>query len=421
MTKSPVVLTLILNQSRVRRGSYLAVAALGEDAFESVGARGFEHGVAVGREVVGEADVIGGREDFREQALAVFEAHAAQVVTVEIEQIEEEQRDWSGARQVRDAVGVGDRDARLDEAEARAAVFVEHRDLAVENGGGRFEEVRQDAELGILLVAALLVAREDAELALLDEADGADAVPFHFVEPVGARRRASGESGEHGLDGAGQRGFRRRRAASRAIAGGGSCRFVDGGKVVGDFLLGAAGEHAARVVLDVPAGFRGGVLLLDEQPLVALAAIFHADQGEFAGELFAVQAELEIAALDLGLAGCVAEQIEGAAVPEHHAAAAVLAFGDVAFEISVVERMIFDVDGEGFGERLKRGAFGDGPGFERAVDFEAEVVVQARGVVALDAEEISGGRLTAGGAGLGSGVLSNDRLRSYSLSDMRAR
>jgi hypothetical protein len=115
----------------------------------------------------------------------------------------------------------------------------------------------------------------------------------------------------------------------------------------------------------------------------------HLDEREFAGELFAVQAEFQVAALDLRLAGRVAEQLERSAIPKHDAAAAVLALGDVALEISVFERVIFDVDGQDLGERFERGAFGDGPGFQRAVDLKTEIVVQARGVVALHAEKIS--------------------------------
>ena len=42
----------------------------------------------------------------------------------------------------------------------------------------------------------------------------------------------------------------------------------------------------------------------------------------------------------------VAEQFEIAAVPQHHAAAAVVARGDVALEIAVLHGVIFHVRGE---------------------------------------------------------------------------
>ncbi len=117
-------------------------------------------------------------------------------------------------------------------------------------------------------------------------------------------------------------------------------------EILGDLLLRAAREHAARVVLDVPARLRFGVFLLDQQPFVALAAPAHQHQREFAAQLFAMQAEFEIAALDLRQRRRIAQQFVAAAIPQHHAAAAVLAFRNVAFETAVVERMIFHVHGQ---------------------------------------------------------------------------
>ena len=123
---------------------------------------------------------------------------AAQIVAVEIQQIEQKQVDRRGSGKMRNRVGVRHRDARLNQAEAGAALVIQHRDLAVQDRLRCFDLARQDAQLGILLVAALLRARENAELVVLDEAQRADAVPFHFVEPRIARRRTSGERGEHG-------------------------------------------------------------------------------------------------------------------------------------------------------------------------------------------------------------------------------
>ena len=130
-----------------------------------------------------------------QQPLALFERDAAQIVAIQIEQVEQEQRDGSGSRQMRDAVGIGHRDARLDEAEAGAAVFIQHRDLAIQNGVRCLQIVRQYGQLRILLIAALACAREDAQLIVFDENDGADAVPFHFVEPLVAGGRVRGEGG----------------------------------------------------------------------------------------------------------------------------------------------------------------------------------------------------------------------------------
>src|SRR5262249_54153032 len=73
-----------------------------------------------------------------------------------------------------------------------------------------------------------------------------------------------------------------------------------------------------------------------------------------------------------------------AAVPELHRAAAVLIVGDGAFEVAVVERMILDLDGEPLDRGIDRRALGHGPRLERTIELQAEVVMQARRVVALD-------------------------------------
>jgi hypothetical protein len=52
--------------------------------------------------------------------------------------------------------------------------------------------------------------------------------------------------------------------------------------------------------------------------------------------------------------------------------------------------MIFDHGGKAFDGGVQGGAFGNGPGFEGAGDFEAKVVVEAGGAMALDAKAVAG-------------------------------
>ncbi len=68
--------------------------------------------------------------------------------------------------------------------------------------------------------------------------------------------------------------------------------------------------------------------------------------------------------------------------------------------------MILHHHGQALVVRVERGAFGDGPGFEDAVDFKPQVVMEVRGVVALDAElewrvRYRGGHARSEGAGSG--------------------
>ena len=102
------------------------------------------------------------------------------------------------------------------------------------------------------------------------------------------------------------------------------------------------------------AGRAALVLVLDQEPVrVRLPRIgLHAHEMPLALQLLAGQVELEMSFL-------VAERgIEvgrpRALVPDHHRAAAVLAFGDDAFEAAIVERMVLGRDGQPLlaGDRL---------------------------------------------------------------------
>ena len=95
-------------------------------------------------------------------------------------------------------------------------------------------------------------------------------------------------------------------------------------------------------------------------------------------------------------------------VPDLDRAGAVLALRDLALEGRVLERMVLDVDGEMLLPRLERHALRDRPARERAVQLEAEVVVQAARVVPLDDEV---GSLRAPLEPNGSGVFFGSRLR----------
>ena len=78
-----------------------------------------------------------------------------------------------------------------------------------------------------------------------------------------------------------------------------------------------------------------------------------------------------------------------APVPHDHVAAAVLALGDDALEVEVLERVVLDVDGQPAGPGVERRALRHGPADQHAVDLEPEVVVQAPGPVALHDEPVA--------------------------------
>ena len=105
-----------------------------------------------------------GRDHRFEQLAPLAQRHAAQVVAIQIEQVEDEVDHRRGARQVRDGVGIGVGDARLDQVEARDAFVVEHRDLAIQHGLARGDLVRHHASSGYCRSQRMAAARLQADL-----------------------------------------------------------------------------------------------------------------------------------------------------------------------------------------------------------------------------------------------------------------
>ncbi len=95
-----------------------------------------------------------------------------------------------------------------------------------------------------------------------------------------------------------------------------------------DFLHGPAGGNAGVVAVDDQfAGVDLRVFLLDEEPVVALLARppFHAHKDELTPEALSGEDELEFALCEALVR--IADGLPGAAVPQHHRAAAIFALG----------------------------------------------------------------------------------------------
>ena len=81
--------------------------------------------------------------------------------------------------------------------------------------------------------------------------------------------------------------------------------------------------------------------------------------------------------------------------------AAVFPLGDRPFERRVADRVVLDLHGQPLRGRVERRLLRHGPALEDAVGFQAEVVVEVRGVVLLDDEDREAGvRLGALALGL---------------------
>jgi hypothetical protein len=117
----------------------------------------------------------------------------------------------------------------------------------------------------------------------------------------------------------------------------------------------------------------------------ARLVVLQADQRPLALHAFAMHHDLELALGDLALR-IFALRLPRAAVPQLHGAAAILAGRNHAFEGAVFDGMIFDLDGEPLGRRIERRHLGDRPTLIDAVEFQPEVVMEPRRVMALDDE-----------------------------------
>src|SRR5262245_39693660 len=118
------------------------------------------------------------------------------------------------------------------------------------------------------------------------------------------------------------------------------------------------------------------VLGLDQQPvlLAALVAAFHVHEVPAAFELAAAEIDDQV---PLGqLLVRIALGGPAPAVPDDHAASAVLALGDAALEFAVVERMVLRAHRQPLVPRREAGAAGDGPAFQHTVELQAQIVMQ---------------------------------------------
>ena len=123
------------------------------------------------------------------------------------------------------------------------------------------------------------------------------------------------------------------------------------------------------------------VALAEQQPVLLVAVEVGRNERPRALEPLAVEADGEAAV------ALLLDELVRAVVPDLDGARAVVALRDLALEGRVVERVVLDVDGERALAGLERHALRHGPGGERAVALEPEVVVEAARVVALDDED----------------------------------
>ena len=370
-------------------GTVGRVALLGDDAFERQLAGGFQHRVAAGFEMLDIADhafAVPAVQQRFQPFLAFKKRQAAQILVSGEQKIEDEEDQM---------IGLAVRQRGLQCREARRAVVIQRHDLAVDNGIRQFAAGFGDRRELVGPVEAF--ARAQNGFAILDPHLHAIAVELDLVHPVRASgrprhrlaqlrcdevRQLPGRS-RAGVGGVARRrgrlGFRLAGCAARlrrqsliripdvvrsgARSGADHERLGAAALALRDLIHRAArGDRSVQVENVVVAAFPSVfVAMLDQQPVGAFAAaavVTHPHQHPAAMQLLAVEREFEIALLEAAL-GIVAAP--GAAIPQLHGAAAILAFWNRAFEVAIVERMVFDLDGEALVFRIERGAAGHRP------------------------------------------------------------
>ena len=156
-----------------------------------------------------------------------------------------------------------------------------------------------------------------------------------------------------------------------------------------DFGHRSARIHAGQALFDQRIAFLGiFVFELAQQPVLAAFAFLrlHADQQPFALHPFSLEHEVEVAVLDI-VRALALDRLPGAAVPQHHRAAAIFVCGDCALEGRVVHRVILGPHREPLCIGIGRRALGNRPAFQHTVVLQPQVPVQPGRVVLLDHED----------------------------------
>ena len=148
------------------------------------------------------------------------------------------------------------------------------------------------------------------------------------------------------------------------------------------------------------------VLEFDQEPVVlVIAGMLHPDQGVAAADLVAFEEDLDFAVLDGAGHGRRMLRVVGDVavcppVPDDHPSGPILALGNHALEVAVVERVVLDLDGQPAVRGIGGWSPRHRPRLQYAIDFQTQIVVQAGGGVFVNYEDRSFARLGSTARGL---------------------
>src|SRR5438552_10805988 len=141
------------------------------------------------------ADYFVGYQNLLQHTLALFECDAPEIVSVEVEQIEDVIKDGQVVACRALTAMTANARALLHQAERRTALLVEHNDFAVENSILCLDKLWQLTQLGISRRKVVLIPRNQAHRAVFNERNGAVSLPLDFEQPVGISERLLDDRG----------------------------------------------------------------------------------------------------------------------------------------------------------------------------------------------------------------------------------
>lgn len=300
---------------------------------------------------------------------ALLQGDIAQILAFVVRQVEED---------VQDVLAATFLEGVLQGLEVRSTLLVEDDQFAVQPTALQTEPGQGLLQVRQAFGPVMAVAGQQAHVAVFDAAHQPIAVQLEFVGPLPSRRLLD-QAGQLGGDPLEHRRLPPALAASRRPGRGrGGFAMAGQQRTLAEHAVGTLLQHVEAIQ-----AARLAVLGLDQEPLGLLAAQVGADQVPTPGEFLAIQGEAEMA-LFQALARIV-QRRPGASVPDDDIAGAVVPLGDAAFEIGIVQRMVLNLHREPLHRRVEARPLGHRPALQGAIQLQAEVVVQAAGVVLLDA------------------------------------
>ncbi len=362
MTKSPVMSALTF-QPRCRAPLLIGRRRLlGDDALETELCRLLVKRRAVAPDMVAELDRRSARdgacEKSRQQIFSLRERSILQIPAVQIKQIE-------GIEDELAAGALGQ--SLLKSGDAADALVVEHDDLAVDHrllAGQRCESATQ---IAVALRPVEAAPGDETRLTAIDEGDRPVTIELDLVQPSVAFGRRFGPRGELRGNAFRHRGPRRpgqapRRQLRRL------CRRL--WRSTRSSMRRPVFTLSGRVRENVGGGARGGIALLEQQPVLGLLARLRLESGQHPAAVQLLAGEPELQGAGGEALVDVVHRRPDAGIPDDHRPAAIFALRDHAFEVDIFERMIFGLDRQPLVVGIERGAFRHRPALEHITDLQ---------------------------------------------------